>query len=340
MKKLCIAMSGGVDSSTAALLLKEAGYDVFGVFMKLWDSKERDRGCCSLSDSIDALRVSEKLKIPFYVLNLKEEFKKYVVDYFIGEYKKGRTPNPCINCNLFLKFQILFDKVSQMGADYIATGHYARIDEFLYKGVDEKKDQSYFLFNIPKEKLSKIIFPLGGLRKEEVRTIAEKAGLVTAKKRESQEICFIEGDYRDFLRKEGLDPREGDIIDIKGNIIGKHRGFFNYTIGQRGGLNIAKGYPIYVIDIIPDKNIIVADEEKYLYKRELFIENTNFYDDIKEGKKYLVKIRYKHRGEMALVLKEGEKYRIVFDTPQRAITPGQAAVIYDGDRVLGGGWIG
>ncbi len=344
MKKVCVAMSGGVDSSVAAFLLKEAGYDVFGVFMKLWDDPESKSTCCSLSDSLDALRVSEKLKIPFYVLNFQDEFREYVIEYFIREYKKGNTPNPCINCNLYLKFNFLLNKAQLMGADYLATGHYARIvkegDEyFLCKGVDGKKDQSYFLFNITRALLSKIIFPLGDYTKEQVRAVAEREGLVTARKKESQEICFIENDYREFLKKHGFREEPGDITDIKGNVIGRHKGYFNYTIGQRGGLNVAKGYPIYVIDIIPEKNIIIADREEYLFKKEFDIKDLNLLDHVREDRSYSVKIRYKHRGERAYIRIVNDKYRISFETAQRAITPGQAAVIYDGDRVVGGGWI-
>lgn len=337
-------MSGGVDSSVAAFLLKRAGYEIFGVFMKLWDEPDSVSGCCSLSDSLDALRVAEKLNIPFYVLNFKDEFKKFVIEYFLKEYKNGHTPNPCINCNRYLKFDFLLKKAKMMGADFLATGHYARIlneqgKYFLYKGVDDKKDQSYFLFNIPSEKLWEIIFPLGNLRKEEVRSIAEKEGLITARKRESQEICFIEKNYRDFLKKMDFKDEHGNIVDINGNILGRHKGYFNYTIGQRGGLNVAKGYPIYVIDIIPERNIIIADREEHLFKKELSIMNINLFDEIKEDYVYTIKIRYKHPGADAYLRKQNKKITVVFEKEQRAITPGQAAVIYDREKLIGGGWI-
>lgn len=344
MKKVCVAMSGGVDSSTAAFLLKEAGFDVFGVFMKLWDSQDRERGCCSLSDSLDALRVAEKLKIPFYVFNLKDDFRRLVIEYFIEEYKKGRTPNPCIQCNHHLKFKILFNKARMLGADFIATGHYAKlayINEKIYilKGIDDSKDQSYFLFNIPADNLKNILFPLGNYKKDEIRLIAQKADLITANKQESQEICFIEKSYRDFLISNGIKAEEGDILDWNGKKIGKHKGYFFYTIGQRSGLNIAKGYPVYVIRIIPEENIIIADREEYLYKNELTLSNINLYEEIDENKYYLVKVRYRHKGDKARIKKDGDKLRVIFENKQRAITPGQAGVIYDGDKVVGGGWI-
>ncbi len=344
MKKVCVAMSGGVDSSTAAFLLKESGYDVFGVFMKLWDSVDKERGCCSLSDSLDALRVAEKLKIPFYVLNLKDDFKREVIDYFIEDYKKGRTPNPCIKCNSKIKFAKLLEKAKALGAEFIATGHYARVvavedKRYIYKGLDVNKDQSYFLFDITKDVLGSILFPIGELKKEEVRAIADKAALITAKKRESQEVCFIEKTYQDFLRENGVESREGDIVDIRGKKIGRHKGYFFYTIGQRSGLNVAKGYPIYVIKVIPEKNLIVADKEEYLYSNTIKASEINLFEEIDEKKLYTVKIRYRHSGEKAKVVKEGDRLKIEFLKPQRAITPGQAAVIYDEDKVVGGGWI-
>lgn len=344
-KTVCVAMSGGVDSSTAALLLKEAGYNVFGVFMKLWDDEKKERGCCSLDDANDALRVCEKIGIPFYVLNLKEEFKREVIDYFVQEYKRGRTPNPCIYCNYKMKFDILFKKAKTFGADYIATGHYARIvkasDRYrLCKGVDEAKDQSYFLFSTPKEMLPHIIFPLGELKKGEVRAIAEKAGLVTSKKRESQEICFVKDDYREFLKMAGIKEKTGKIVDSKGKILGTHRGYFNFTIGQRSGLNIALGKPVYVKKIIPEENLIVVGEEKELYQTNFTISDCNFFEDWSAEERYFIKVRYRHKGEYGKIIKgDGNRIEAVFETPQRGITPGQAAVFYKDDFVVGGGWI-
>jgi len=344
-QKVCIAMSGGVDSSTSAALLKKAGFDVFGVFMKLWDSSKNVRGCCSLDDANDALRVAEKLKIPFYVLNMKEEFRKFVVDYFVDEYKRGRTPNPCIMCNRFLKFDFLLKKAKTFGADYISTGHYARIEtedgkKFIYKAFDGKKDQSYFLFNIPRDLIDNIIFPLGRLKKDEVRKKAEAFGLITSKKRESQEICFIDKDYREFLKEMGVKEKKGYIVDIKGKVLGTHRGYFNFTIGQRSGLNISIGKPVYVLNIIPEENLVIVGDEEKLYKTTFVAEHCNFFDEPKLNKPYFTKIRYSHKGEFAKLSPINDnEFLVEFEKPQRAITPGQAVVFYDGEKIVGGGWI-
>ncbi|MCX7771029.1 MAG: tRNA 2-thiouridine(34) synthase MnmA [Proteobacteria bacterium] len=343
--KVCVAMSGGVDSSTTAGILKSQGFDVFGVFMKLWDAKGSDRGCCTLNDSNDALRVANKLNIPFYVLNFKEEFKEHVIDYFVSEYKRGRTPNPCIMCNRAIKFEFLLNKVKTFGADYIATGHYTRIENFegkpfLFKAYDKKKDQSYFLFNLKKETLSEILFPLGRLSKDEVRKKAEEFELITARKRESQEICFIEKDYRDFLKEMGIKEKKGYIVDLKGKVLGTHRGFFNFTIGQRSGLNIAVGKPVYVIKIIPEENLVVVGDDANLYRTTFIIEDVNFFEVPNSEKDYETKIRYTHKGERAKIKKiENNKFLVEFVIPQRGITPGQACVFYDNERLIGGGWI-
>lgn len=344
-KTVCVAMSGGVDSSTAAFLLKEAGYNVFGVFMKLWDDEGKVRGCCSLDDASDALRVCEKIGIPFYVLNLKEEFKREVIQYFVNEYKRGRTPNPCVYCNNKMKFDILFKKAETFGADYIATGHYARVirindDYRLCKGADVNKDQSYFLFATPKEMLPFIKFPLGELKKERVREIAEKAGLITSKKRESQEICFVKDDYREFLRTAGINERIGNIVDMSGKVLGQHKGYFNFTIGQRSGLNIAIGKPIYVVKIKPQENLVVVGEESELFQTNFTISNCNFFEELMLNGRYLIKVRYRHKGEYGrVVAKNNDSFEIAFETPQRGITPGQAAVFYKDDIIVGGGWI-
>lgn len=343
-KKVCVAMSGGVDSSTCAGILKEQGFDVFGVFMKLWDSEKKERGCCSLDDSNDALRVATKLGIPFYVLNMKEEFKRFVIDYFVKEYQNGRTPNPCIMCNKFLKFEFLLDRAKIFGAHYVATGHYSKIVTeqnkfFLYRAVDAKKDQSYFLFNIPQERLDSIIFPLGNMKKEEVRKKAEKLGLVTARKKESQEICFVDKDYRIFLKDIGLKEKKGYIIDTKGKVLGIHSGYFNFTIGQRSGLNISVGKPVYVLKIIPEENLIVVGDDEKLYRTSFIIEDCNFFEEPMIEKSYFTKIRYSHKGEFSKISKKDNLYIVEFEKPQRGITPGQAAVFYDGEKLVGGGWI-
>lgn len=343
--KVCVAMSGGVDSSTTAGILKDNGFDVFGVFMKLWDYSRSERGCCSLNDSNDALRVANRLNIPFYVLNFKEEFKEYVINYFISEYKKGRTPNPCIMCNKFIKFEFLLKKAKTFGADYIATGHYVRVEKiesnpFLFKAFDKRKDQSYFLFNLDREILKEVLFPLGRFTKDQVRKKAEEFNLITAKKKESQEICFIEKDYRDFLREMGIREKKGYIVDLKGKVLGTHKGYFNFTIGQRSGLNIALGKPVYVYKIIPEENLVVVSDNESLFRTSFLIEDVNFFEKPDFEKEYDVKIRYAHKGEKAKVKKTEEgKFLIEFVIPQRGITPGQAAVIYDGDRLIGGGWI-
>lgn len=344
-KKVCVAMSGGVDSSVAAALLKENGYDVFGVFMKLWDDGHNERGCCSLEDSLDALRVAEKLNIPFYVLNFKDEFYEMIVQYFLNEYISGRTPNPCIMCNKILKFDLLLKKAKTFGADYLATGHYARVKEddgnlYLYKGLDKNKDQTYFLFNIEQSDLKNILFPLGYMKKEDVRLKAKSLELLTARKKESQEICFVAKDYRNFLKERGVKEKKGYIIDLKGNVLGEHKGYFNFTIGQRSGLNISLGKPVYVIKTVPEKNIIIVGEERQLYGTRFLIDKCNFFEEISNSKRYFTKVRYRHVGEYALISKkDSDLYLVEFETPQRGITPGQAAVFYDEEKVIGGGWI-
>lgn len=344
-KTVCVAMSGGVDSSVAAFILKQQGYNVFGVFMKLWEGESKERGCCSLSDANDALRVCEKIGIPFYVLNLKEEFKDRVIKRFVDEYIAGRTPNPCVNCNTDLKFDILFNKAKTFGADYIATGHYARIEAIegkfkLLKGIDKTKDQSYFLFGIPSAMLPNILFPLGKVEKRMVRKIAEEQGLITAKKRESQEICFVNNDYRQFLQDAGVIKKTGKIVDKNGKVLGTHDGYFNFTIGQRSGLKVAVGKPVYVTKILPDDNMVVVGDEADLYRRNFVIGNCNFFEDVGENDKFFIKVRYRHKGEFGkIVNKKNDEVHIAFDAPQRGITPGQAAVLYKDDIVIGGGWI-
>jgi len=276
-------MSGGVDSSTSAAILKKRGFDVIGVSYRIGDYKKNGRKrCCNISDLIDANEVSRILGIPHYVIDLREDFRKFVVEPFVDEYKRGRTPNPCVLCNQFIKFDILFSKLKELNTDFIATGHYARIlsieNEFgLFKGIDESKDQSYFLFSIHREKLSKILFPVGDLKKEEVRKIAEEIGIPVAKKSESQDICFIEGSYKDFVKNyiSSLDS-SGYIKDLSGNILGEHMGIFNYTIGQRKGFGISSKEPLYVVGINSRENSIIIGTKKDLMKRRLRASKANF----------------------------------------------------------------
>lgn len=342
-------MSGGVDSSTSAAILKRRGFDVIGVSYRIADYTEKKRKrCCNISDLLDANEVARKIGIPHYVIDLREDFRKFVVEPFVEEYKKGRTPNPCILCNQFIKFEILFTKLKELNADFIATGHYARVlkvdsEDGLFKGIDEAKDQSYFLFSIPKERLSKVLFPVGDLKKEEVRKIAEEIGLPVSKKIESQDICFIEGSYQDFIKRyvSGIDT-SGYIKDMSGNILGEHKGIFNYTIGQRRGFGISSREPLYVVRIDAKENSVIIGRNKDLMKKKLRAGKTNFLlpPEKIDGKIFEVKIRYRSQGEKGrLKILSEDSFEVEFLREVRAITPGQAAVIYDGERVVGGGWI-
>ena len=353
-ERVVVAMSGGVDSSTTAWLLKERGYEVMGATMCIGMLDRNQTGparCCSVADIEDARRVALQLEIPFYVFDLREEFEKEIIQYFCDEYVKGRTPNPCIPCNERMKFGSFLRKALGMGADYVATGHYARseLDEgtsqyLLKRGVDRNKDQSYVLFSLTQEQLRHILFPLGEYRKEEVRQKAFQLGLRVHDKDESQEICFIrEPSYHPFLQerlKESIEP--GPIIDKKGRVLGKHKGIPFYTIGQRRGLRLAKGKPFYVVGIDREKNALVVGEEKEVY-RETFVANGVNWITLR-GKPFPfsaeVKIRYNHPGSEAFLSQKGtDEVEVKFKSPQKAITPGQAAVFYDGETVLGGGWI-
>jgi tRNA-specific 2-thiouridylase len=357
MKKVVVAMSGGVDSSVAAALLKEQGYDLIGITMNLaCTSQASDRGCCSLSAAQDAKKVADKLGIPHYILNFKEEFQKWVIDNFIGEYKNGRTPNPCIRCNQFIKFDLLLRRAKELGAEYIATGHYAKImtndkclmsnesiKYILLKGKDPKKDQSYVLYRMTQEQLAQTLFPLGDLTKEKVRKIAKELNLPVADKAESQEICFVEDDdYSRFLKERIPEcVRPGPILNSSGKNIGTHEGIIFYTIGQRKGIG-AHGRKKYVIGLNVRKNAVIIGDNSDLLELELTASRVNYISGRTPAKKLEIsaKIRYNSPAAAAkLSFLKGGKVKVLFKEPQRAITPGQSVVFYQGDEVLGGGII-
>lgn len=354
-KKVVIGMSGGVDSSVAAYLLKESGYDVVGVTMQIWQDEElekieEDGGCCGLSAVDDARRIAMQLEIPYYVMNFKKDFKEKVIDYFIDEYQKGRTPNPCIACNRYVKWESLLKRSLDIGADYIATGHYAQIVQLpngrfaLKKSATDAKDQTYALYNLTQEQLSHTLMPVGQYTKDEIRSIAEKISLRVANKPDSQEICFIpDHDYATFI-EENIDGKikEGNFVDQRGNILGTHKGIIHYTVGQRKGLNLALGHPVFVLEIRPETNEVVIGDADEVFARSLYADTLNFMsiEKLEEPMHVQAKIRYNHRGSSCTIQMVNENELLcTFDEPQRAITPGQAVVFYDGDIVVGGGTI-
>lgn len=354
-KKAIIAMSGGVDSSVAAYLTKKAGYDCIGATMKLFHNEDagisREKSCCSLEDVEDARSVAYDLNIPYYVFNFAADFREAVMDKFAAAYESGATPNPCIDCNRYLKFEKLLLRARELNADYVVTGHYARIvrDEksgryLLKKAADASKDQSYVLYSLTQEQLAHTLFPLGELTKEQVRLIAEGQGFVNAKKHDSQDICFVpEGSYADFIEEyTGKKYPEGDFVDSNGKVLGRHRGIIRYTVGQRKGLGLALPQPMYVCGIDTERNIVRLGLKEELYSRELMVRDINLISEerLSGTRRLSVKVRYRQKEEPASVTQlDSNTLKIEFETPQRAVTKGQAAVIYDGDTVVGGGVI-
>ena len=352
-KKVVIGMSGGVDSSVAAYLLKEQGYEVIGIMMKLSpdnpDYEENEGGCCSISAANDARRVADVLDIPFYVMNFKDAFKTNVIDNFIDEYMEGRTPNPCIICNRTIKFEEFLRKAKALGADYIATGHYAKIEKqedryVLKKAADDKKDQTYALYSLTQEQLSNTLMPCGDYSKPEIRNIAERVGLEVFRKKDSQEICFIpDNDHGAYIKKySGREIKPGNFVDKHGKVLGTHKGIVYYTIGQRKGLGIALGKPVFISKINPKTNQVVLGDEEDIFKNELVAKDLNFilFDKLTSNLRVSAKIRYSAKPQLAtLIPLENNRVKVVFDEKQRAITKGQSVVFYLENLVVGGGII-
>lgn len=354
-KRALIAMSGGVDSSVAAYLMKKEGYDCIGVTMKLHTGDEVEtkceKSCCSLDDVNDARNVASCLDIPFYVLNFKDRFEEKVIDKFTNTYMCGGTPNPCIDCNRYLKFNKLMDKMREFGFDYVVTGHYAMVqyDEdskryILKKGLDETKDQSYVLYSLTQEQLAHIRFPLGEFKKTQIRQIADDNGFINAKKHDSQDICFVpDGDYAQFIKRHtGKDFAEGDFVDMNGKVLGRHKGIIHYTIGQRKGLGLSLAKPMYVVKLDTKENKVVLGEHEDLFCKHLDANDINLIsvERIDKPMRVKAKIRYRQVEQWATVIQTGDdSIHVEFDEPQRAITKGQAVVLYNGNVVVGGGTI-
>jgi tRNA-specific 2-thiouridylase len=364
-KKVVVAMSGGVDSSVAAALLLREGYEVMGVFMRLGSpegveshepetcdpSGKSKQGCCSVLDAADARRVAGLLDIPFYVLNFQDDFGR-VIDYFVDEYNRGRTPNPCVRCNDWLKFGKLAKYAEAVGADYVASGHYARIgsdpvtgQKSLMRGLDHRKDQSYVLFGMTRATMEHTLLPIGNFEKHDVRRMAEEFALPVFNKPDSQEICFVPNqDYAGLVKRRSPETfRAGQFVTTDGKVVGEHEGHQHFTIGQRKGVGVAFGYPIYVVDIEPESNRVILGDKETLLKTSLIARQINLLNDRAKnanGLRCEAKIRYNHQPQPGRLFVTGEdEIRVLFDEPQSAITPGQAVVAFDGDIVLGGGWI-